>query len=130
MRGQQYGRWEARVRSRNTGTSNNRTFGPHLIIWPDSDRWPADGGYDFLENGSPGGSCVNAFIHYPHSENVPVQQQQAEMCGFRLSDWHNIAIEWTPDHIRGYVDGTLWYSFRGGRIAGVRSNIQDMPSGH
>ncbi|SDE66118.1 glycoside hydrolase family 16 protein [Pseudonocardia oroxyli] len=126
---QQYGRWEARVRSFNDGDSGNE-YHPLLIVWPSSDSWPNDGEYDFLENQAPGEDCANAFIHYPHP-NMPVQQEflEEDDCGAPLSEWHNIAFEWTPDHVRGYIDGKEWYTLKDGAGPGGRANIQGMPSG-
>lgn len=126
--GQQYGRWEARVRSQATGDDNGRQYHPLLILWPDSDRWPQDGEYDYLENSAPGEDCAEAFIHYPHDPG-PVQQEFAQKCGADLSEWHNIGVEWTPDHVKGYVDGVEWFSFSGGEGDG-RQCIQCAPSMH
>lgn len=127
----QYGRWEARVRSVATGANNGRQYHPLLIVWPSSDRWPDDGEYDFLENGAPGETCAEAFIHYPHPDG-PVQQVNPNEtnCGAPLSEWHNIAYEWTPDHVKGFVDGKEWFSYSGGAGPGGRKAIQAMPSGH
>lgn len=127
--GQRYGRWEARVRSQATSADNGRQYHPLLILWPDSDRWPEDGEYDYLENGAPGEDCAEAFIHYPHDADAPVQQEHAEKCGVDLSQWHNIAVEWTPDHVTGFVDGEEWFSFSGG-ANDVRDCIQCAPSMH
>lgn len=128
---QQYGRWEARVRSYATADSG-RPYHPLLIIWPESNMWPEHGEYDFLENGRPGMACAEAFIHYPHPDNVSVQQEYAKEtdCGAPLSEWHNVAIEWTPDHIKGFIDGKEWFSYSDGAGPNGRSNIQDMPKGH
>ncbi|MET0189714.1 MAG: glycoside hydrolase family 16 protein [Pseudonocardia sediminis] len=127
---QKYGRWEARVRSEATGKNNGRQYHPLLIIWPESDRWPQDGEYDFLENGAPGEPCAESFIHYPHSPG-PTQQifAKEKNCGAPLTEWHNVAFEWTPDHVRGFIDGKQWFSYSGGAQGGRRA-IQDMPSGH
>ncbi|MFE6776681.1 glycoside hydrolase family 16 protein [Streptomyces sp. NPDC057702] len=129
LHGQRYGRWEARVRSHGVGENNGRQYHPLLILWPDSGDWPEDGEYDYLENGAPGEKCAEAFIHYPHDADVPVQQKFAQKCGVDLSRWHNIAVEWTPDHVRGFVDGVQWYSFSGGANAD-RQCIQCAPSMH
>ncbi len=131
--GQQYGRWEARVRSRATGPDSpdtaGRTYHPLLILWPDSNRWPEDGEYDYLENGAPGEDCAEAFIHYPHDADADVQQEFAQRCGVDLTQWHNVAIEWTPDHVKGFIDGTEWFSFSGG-ANDIRQCIQCAPSMH
>ncbi|GGS60514.1 glycoside hydrolase family 16 protein [Streptomyces violaceus] len=127
--GQRYGRWEARVRSRATAPDNGRTYHPLLILWPDSDKHPEDGEYDFLENGAPGEDCAEGFLHYPHPEDVPVQQEHARQCGVDLSRWHNVAVEWTPDHLRGFLDGEEWFRFSGGANED-RDCIQCAPSMH
>ncbi|MDQ4117170.1 MAG: family 16 glycosylhydrolase [Actinomycetota bacterium] len=128
---QRYGRWEARVRSKATGPDNGRQYHPLLIVWPTSNRWPQDGEYDFLENGAPGQDCAEAFIHYPHDAGVAVQQEfvKEKDCGAPLSEWHTVAFEWTPDHVRGYIDGAKWFDLFGG-ATGIRKKIQGMPSGH
>lgn len=126
---QRYGKWEARVRSQGSGSGS--TYHPVLIIWPQSDRWPADGEYDFLENGAPGAACAEAFIHYPHPR-TPVQQEfkRETNCGAPLSEWHHVAFEWTPQFVAGYIDGVQWFKYSGGAGPNGRANIQDMPSGH
>lgn len=126
-----HGRWEARVRSTGTGPANGRQYHPLLIIWPSSNRWPQDGEYDFLENGAPGQDCAESFIHYPHDAGVAVQQvfTKEKDCGEPLTEWHDVAFEWTPDHVRGYIDGKQWFDLSGG-AGGNRRAIQDMPSGH
>jgi hypothetical protein len=48
-----------------------------------------------------------------------------------MSQWHNIAIEKSPEGISLFLDGVRkWGPLTGGAITGVRKNIQDMPSGH
>ncbi|WP_250034101.1 glycoside hydrolase family 16 protein [Paractinoplanes maris] len=125
-----YGRWEARVRSRNTGGSNGRTYHPLLIVWPDGDKWPEEGEYDFLENSAPGAACAVAFLHYPVTRG-DTQQERAEErnCGAPLSEWHNVAFEWTADHVRGFLDGTEWFRYSGG-ASSSRKVMQAMASGH
>lgn len=111
---QQYGRWEVRARSRVTGGGGGNPYHPILILWPTSDVWPEGAEYDFSENGSPGEQCAEAFIHYPHDVSVDIQQEHAIRCPVDLTQWHNFAIEWTPDHVRGFLDGEQWFSFSGG----------------
>ena len=128
--GRQYGRWESRVRSTNTAASNGRQYHPLLIIWPDSNRWPEDGEYDYLENGAPGESCAEAFLHYPHNPGAVQQEFARETnCGASLTEWHNVAFEWTPTHVAGFIDGQEWFRFSGGATS-TRRCIQCMPSGH
>lgn len=127
--GQQYGRWEARVRSEPTSDDNGRQYHPLLILWPDSNEWPEDGEYDYLENMAPGEECAEAYIHYPHDPDVPVQQEFAQQCGVDLTQWHAFAVEWTPDHVKGFIDGEEWFSFSDGEND-IRDCIQCAPSMH
>lgn len=124
----QYGRWEMRVRSVTSDLEAGRQYHPVLLVWPKSNRWPQDGEYDFLETSAPGVDCAAAFMHYPHSPG-PVQQEYAQLCSVDLSQWHNIAFEWTPEYVAGYIDGVQWFKFSGGAGQG-RKCIQCMPSGH
>ena len=129
LHGRRYGRWEARVRSQATGPAGGRQYHPFLILWPDSNRWPEDGEYDYLEYGAPGEDCVEAFVHHPHSASASVQQEFARRCGVDQTRGHHIAVEWTPDHVKGFVDGEEWFSFSGG-ADDVRQCIQCAPAMH
>jgi len=111
-KGQKYGRWEARARSYALSTSNSsRSYHPLLILWPDSDKWPAGAEYDYLETSKPGQDCAEAFLHYPNHQ--PKRQEYAKKCGVDLSKWHNFAIEWKPNLLVGYIDGQEWFRFTG-----------------
>src|SRR3954469_19196553 len=124
-----YGRWEARMRAYSTGGTNGQEqWHPVLIVWPDSDNWPVDGEYDFIE--SDVGDSAGANIHYPHPSAPPVQQEQFSDSSKQMSDYHNYAIDWQPTGITGYIDGVQWYHVSGGAGPAGRSNIQAMPSGH
>jgi Glycosyl hydrolases family 16 len=126
---QQYGRWEVRCRSRATATSNGNDYHPVLLIWPTSNSRQTDGEYDYLENGAPGEQEAGAFLHYPHPGTSVVQQEHFEKPGVDLTQWHNFALEWTPNHLKLFCDGVLWGEASGGANS-VRRDIQDMPSGH
>lgn len=122
---QQYGRWECRARSFNTGTSGAE-YSPVLLIWPESDSRKSDGEYDFSEPGSPGSTELTAFMHFPGDGD---QQREFNKTGVNLADWHNFALEWTPSYLKGYLDGVEWFNTSGGANSS-RDNIQDMPAGH
>lgn len=111
------------------GSTSGNTYHPVVIIWPESGLWPEDGEYDFVELSSPGQQTLEAFMHFPHDADVSVQQRYFSKSGVDTSQWHNYAIEWTPNELVGYVDGVEWFRTSGG-ANDVRRNIQDMPSGH
>lgn len=124
---QQYGRWEARMRAYSTGGTGSQ-YHPVLIIWPDSEHWPDDGEYDFLESNV--GETAGAYIHYPHPVNGNIlQQEHATDSSVQISDWHNYAIDWQSTGITGYIDGRQWYHYANGAGPAGRRNIQTMPSG-
>ena len=125
----QYGRYEIQCRSSANATSNGNDYHVLLLIWPTSENRPQDGEYDWLEVDTPGADTAEAYIHYPHPGTSTVQQEHAEKPGVDLSEWHNVAFEWTPDYVRGFIDGEEWFEFSGGANS-VRRDIQTMPSGH
>lgn len=130
---QQYGRWEIRAKSFYTDdptAPGNKTAGYHpvAIIWPSTNvSWPYGGEYDFWENGEPGKPATGAFLHYPSLNGSDTQIVVPDYT-VDQREYHNYAIEWTPDHIKLFVDGVLWHTASGGSNAN-RKNIQDMPQG-
>lgn len=117
-----YGRYEARVRSYNVGTSGNE-YHPLLLVWPTSEKRVQDGEYDFMENGAPGEQCIEAFMHYPGE--TPKKQDHFEDCNVPggLDEWHYVAFEWAPTGLTGYIDGRQWFHTNNADVAA-------MPSGH
>ncbi|MGI9003259.1 MAG: glycoside hydrolase family 16 protein [Pseudonocardia sp.] len=98
--GQKYGRWEARVRVPAVDSS----YSPVLLLWPDAENFPAGGEIDFLELLNPIGLTANIFIHYG-ADNLQINGQVE----IDTTEWHNWALEWTPEAITAYVDGEEWY---------------------
>jgi beta-glucanase (GH16 family) len=93
--GQMYGRWEVRARSQ-PGTG----YGPVLLLWPDAENWPVGGEIDFLEIPKGDRKVNNFTVHYGPDNSQNGVSQTAD-----FSQWHNYAVEWTPDHIAGFLDG-------------------------
>jgi hypothetical protein len=89
--GQKYGRWEARVRSQ-----QGNGYGPVMLLWPDSEDWPEDGEIDIME--IPEGDRTRAHFTLHWSEDNT--QDSKTMTG-DFTQWHNFAVEWTPDRVVG-----------------------------
>ena len=96
---QQYGRWEARVRSQ-----QGDGYGPVMLLWPESEDWPEDGEIDIME--LPKGDRTKA--HFTVHWGDDNKQDAASVTG-DFTQWHTFAVEWTPDHIIGYLDGVEFY---------------------
>ncbi|MBW0125518.1 glycoside hydrolase family 16 protein, partial [Pseudonocardia oceani] len=97
--GQEYGRWEARVRT----PAGDPSYNPVLLLWPDD---PAAAGQeiDFLEVLDPTRQTANAFVH-PGGGSAA----EAGEVAVDGTAWHTWAVEWTPTSVTTYVDGTEWW---------------------
>ncbi|MBW0105662.1 glycoside hydrolase family 16 protein [Pseudonocardia sp. KRD291] len=98
--GQKYGRWEGRVKAPESDPSYNAL----LLLWPDAENFPEGGEVDFMEMMDPSRQKTNLFLHYG-ADNSQVSGD-VEIDG---TQWHNWAVEWTPDHIAAFVDGKQWW---------------------
>lgn len=98
--GQMYGRWEGRVRL----PESDPTYHALLLLWPDAEDWPRGGEVDFMEATDSSRQSVEFFLHYGRNND----QDHGEVA-VDATQWHNWAVEWTPDHIVAYLDGQEWY---------------------
>ena len=93
--GQLYGRWEVRAR-----TEKAVGYGDVLILWPDAEDFPEGGEVDFMEIPKPERTEYNFNLHFGADNS----QNGTKVAG-DFTQWHNYAVEWTPDHVAGFVDG-------------------------
>jgi Glycosyl hydrolases family 16 len=98
--GQKYGRWEGRVRA----PASDRSYNALLLLWPDAENFPVGGEIDFMEMSDHTRQSTDMFLHYGKS-NSQVQGNVK----IDATQWHNWAVEWTPDHIAAFVDGKQWW---------------------
>ncbi len=98
--GQRYGRWEARVKS----PAGDGDYHPVLLLWPDAENWPTGGEVDFMEISDAARQNTDFFLHYS-ADN----QQKHGNVKIDATQWHDWAVEWTPQGITGYVDGNEWF---------------------
>jgi beta-glucanase (GH16 family) len=100
--GAMYGRWEARMRA----SVADPDYHAVLLLWPDSED---DGGYggeiDFMENSDPTRQSTEMFVHYGNEDHKLNGAVTAD-----ATQWHNWAVEWSPDHITAFLDGKEWWS--------------------
>ena len=95
---QKYGRWEVRAAG-----SGDTEYHMVLLLWPDSRNWPCDGEVDYAET-SGDWSVIKFFHHYSC-----LNSQTSATMALDVTQFHNYALDWSPNGIVGYVDGVKWF---------------------
>lgn len=93
--GQLYGRWEVRARTQ-PGTG----YGPVVLLWPDAEDWPEGGEINFMEIPSPARGESHFVLHYGEDNSQVGTSTRGD-----FTQWRTYAVEWTPDHVAGFIDG-------------------------
>jgi hypothetical protein len=76
-----------------------------MLLWPDAENWPEGGEVDFMEIGDETRQKADFFLHYGANNRQLHGEVQID-----ATQWHNWAVEWSPQKITAYVDGKEWYS--------------------
>jgi hypothetical protein len=98
--GQKYGRWEGRVRA----PASDPTYNALLLLWPDAENYPVGGEIDFMEMTDNTRQSTDLFLHYGADDSQVHGDVKID-----ATQWHNWAVEWTPQGVTTYVDGKPWY---------------------
>lgn len=93
--GQQYGRWEVRAK-----TNKGSGYGDVILLWPDAEDWPEGGEINFMEVPKGDRTESHVIVHYGEDNS-----QVGKTITGDFTQWHNYAVEWTPDHVAGFIDG-------------------------
>ncbi|GAA4875184.1 glycoside hydrolase family 16 protein [Pseudonocardia benzenivorans] len=99
--GQKYGRWEGRVKA----PASDESYNALLLLWPDAENFPVGGEVDFMEMMDHTRRKTELFLHYG-ADNSQVHGEVK----IDATQWHNWAVEWTPDKITAFVDGAQWWT--------------------
>lgn len=99
---QQYGRWEARVRTRGYRAGNGASGTPYRAVW---ELVPSRGGYgcgarSIVLSDYPIGGAAAAM----HVRNTPDADFTASKALPLRNTFHTYAVEVTPDHVSWFVD--------------------------
>jgi hypothetical protein len=105
--GQLYGRYAMRFRA--DAVPGYKTA---WLLWPDSEKW-ADGEIDFPEGNLTG--TISAFMHHKGDPT----SQDAYPTSATYGNWHTAVIEWTPQSVTFYLDGS---------VIGKSTSTADIPS--
>jgi beta-glucanase (GH16 family) len=106
-KGQRYGRWEARVKA----PAADPSYHAVMLLWPDAENWPVGGEVDFMEMSDPTRQSTDMFLHYGKDN-----EQVHGSVDVDATQWHNWAVEWTPDHITAFLDGKQWWTTKDSSI--------------
>ncbi|MFC5995651.1 glycoside hydrolase family 16 protein [Pseudonocardia hispaniensis] len=98
--GQMYGRWEGRVRA----PASDPSYNALLLLWPDAENFPIGGEIDFMEMMDHTRQTTNMFLHYGADNSQISGEVEID-----ATQWHNWALEWTPEAITAFVDGQEWF---------------------
>lgn len=95
-----YGRVEFRVRA---DADPSGATSAVVLMWPTSGNWPIDGETDIFETGTEADrDWFSSFVHYGADNRQVWFGHDAD-----ATQWHAMAMEWTPTSIRFYRDGML-----------------------
>ena len=95
-----YGRWEVRARM-DAGTG----YGPAILLWPSSERWPIDGEIDITEMPEGARNKSHFTVHYGANNSQTGYTSTGD-----FTQWHTYTVEWMPDHITYWLDGVQQYT--------------------
>jgi beta-glucanase (GH16 family) len=103
-----YGYFEARLKL----PSGKGTWPAFWMMPKTFNTWPDDGEIDIMEEVGFRPNWISSSIHckaYYHS--IGTQKTAEKYVATAESDFHVYAVEWTPDYIRGFVDGEKYFEF-------------------
>ena len=75
-----------------------------LILWPHDNEWPSGGEIDYAEVYNASRQRLHFHLHYGDEDTVVKAIKTVDM-----TKWRHFAVEWTPDHISGYIDGERYF---------------------
>ncbi|MFI8281023.1 glycoside hydrolase family 16 protein [Streptomyces sp. NPDC085929] len=104
---QLYGRWEARVRVVGSGPAS-----AVVLLWPKTEKWPADGEIDMLEARTPDRQSALNYLHNQARDYKAGNTMHAD-----FSQWHTIAVDWSPRRATFWLDSVqVWSSPNAGLV--------------
>lgn len=91
-----YGRWEVRLRiDRGPGYSGV------ALLWPQDEQWPEHGEIDLIEVPRGDRASGVSTVHHGAQNNLSANRVSSD-----FSQWHTVAVDFLPDHITFFLDGT------------------------
>lgn len=104
---QQYGRFEARIRTTATGAPGLHEA---FWLWPDERfskiDWPASGEIDISETFSVYPDISGSYLHYSADRYGLLYGVNAANCAANRGEWNTFDVEWSASRIETFVNGT------------------------
>jgi beta-glucanase (GH16 family) len=98
---QTYGRFVIRAKQ-----DAGHGYGPALMLWPDSGKWPEDGEIDIAEMPEGDAKTSHFTLHWGKDNS-----QDGHTTYGNFDEWHTWTVEWMPDHITYWLDGVQQHTF-------------------
>ncbi|ETK36626.1 family 16 glycosylhydrolase [Microbispora sp. ATCC PTA-5024] len=102
---QKYGRWEVRLRA-----EKGAGYSAVALLWPERQNDPEYSEIDFTEIIDPTRQTGGIYVHKGQQG-----QAQNEMRA-DFTQWHTVAVDWLPDRLTFWLDGTMVWNYTGDRI--------------
>jgi beta-glucanase (GH16 family) len=74
--------------------------------------WPDNGEIDIMEHVGYDPNNVHCTIHTKsYNHGIGTQKEGIKFISSAITDFHDYAVEWTPQTIKGYIDDQLYFTF-------------------
>ncbi len=124
-----YGRFEARAI-----LPSGRGTWPAIWMLPDLSQyggWPRAGEIDIMEHVGFDPDRVHSTVHTDAYNHIHGTHQGASTIVSTARSAFNVyAVEWTPSEIRGYVNGTHYFTFANERLTNSQADDRHWPFDH
>jgi hypothetical protein len=103
-----YGYFEARLR-----VPGGRGTWPAFWMMPKNfENWPLDGEIDIMEYVGYDPNVVHSSVHtQSYNHTIGTQKTASKKIQNAETQFHVYAVEWTPEYIKGFVDGEEYFRF-------------------
>jgi licheninase len=121
-----YGWFEARAK-----LPEGRGTWPAIWMLPNNwggKNWPLVGEIDIMEHVGYQDGVIHGTVHTgAYNHMIGTQRGGSTRVPSATDQFHVYAIEWTPEQIRWYVDGTPYYTFRNETLTNAQAGEAEWP---
>lgn len=119
-----YGYFEARLKL----PKGKGTWPAFWMMPKNGTAWPDDGEIDIMEEVGYDPNVIHSTVHCKaYNHTIGTQKAGQKRVPTSQTDFHIYAVEWTEDHIKGYVDGECYFTFNNDKTGNRNSWPFDAP---